>query len=370
MKFPLVSALALFTVLGLSQQAKALNVEACAKNPMTSKPQVINLLQPIDQKFLNCVPGLSSIANEWKSRANRITSATNKFKIGNNGNSKIEKLEYNLAGNYISLGCSAKAAHTWKIKECAIPEMGQTGCDKWVRTPWGKECVQPTFGQTGCKKWLEQPISVSATCTYNYTFNISTGESKPVFSCGRGALGEYKLDASAVTAILRGEMPKMSELLTSVDFTPPLFKDESRDAYHDVRNNMIARHQGSHVYFSSESFVNWASAKNQGANIILTAISGGGYGAEFARQLEQRLRSEINFMGTFASQTAIQLGSEQLASMITGKGSMKLNGFDVSVKVVNTPEVTQKCIIKPRRECMPAIELPRLGFAVIATPAR
>jgi hypothetical protein len=370
MKFTLISALTLFTVLGLSQQAKALNVEACAKNPMTSKPQVINLLQPIDQKLLNCVPGLSSIANTWKSKANKIASATSKFKIGNNGKSKIEKLEYNLTGNYVSLVASARAAHTWKIKECAVPRIVQA-CGKWVRTPWGsKECVAPYPKQEGCNKWIDEPISASATCSYNYTFNISTGESKPVFSCGRGLLGEYKLDASAVTAILRGEMPTMGQLLTSVDFTPPLFKDESRDAYHDVRNNMIARHQGSHVYFSSESFVTWASAKNQAAGVIATAISGGGYGAEFARQLEQKLHSEINFMGTFASQTAIQLGSEQLASMITDKGSMKLNGFDVSVKVVNTPEVTQKCIIKPRRECMPAIELPRLGFAVIATPAR
>lgn len=382
MKFTLISALTLFTVLGLSQQAKAVNVEACAKNPMTSKPQVINLLQPIDQKLLNCVPGLSSIANTWKSKANKIASATSKFKIGNNGKSRIEKLEYNLAGNYISLVASARAAHTWKVP--AVREKVPVDKWRWIE----KEVCSPRNPFNGRRKCLtvkekvlyvemewrtitpETSASASATCDYSYTFNISTGESKPIFNCGKGALGSVKLDASAVTAILRGEMPTMGQLLTSVDLTPPLFKDESRDAYHDVRNNMIARHQGSYVYFSSESFVNWASAKNQGVNVILSAVTAGSYGPEFARQVQEQLRSELTNMGTFASQTAIQLGSEQLASMITGKGSMKLNGFDVSVKVVNTPEVTQKCIIKPRRECMPAIELPRLGFAVIATPAR
>jgi hypothetical protein len=353
MRAQLLSALSVLTVLGLSQPAKALNIEACAKNPMTARPQVINLLQPIDQKLLNCVPGLSSIAGGWRNRASKITASVGKLKIGNNGKSSIEKLEYNLAGNYIDLRVSARAAHTWKIKECLIPRI--------VFNKWGIP------RQEGCNKWVEQPISASATCSYNYTFNISTGESKPVFKCGRGALGEYTLDASAVTDVLRGEMPTMGKLLTSVSVVPPLFKDESRDEYHSVRNNMISRHQGSTVYFSSESFVNWASAKNQGANIILSVLSGGSYGAEFARQVGQRLQSELTYMGTFASQTAIQLSVEQILSMMTGKGTMRLNGFDVSVKIVNTPEITQKCIIKPRRECAPAIELPRLGFAIIAT---
>ena len=376
MKFSPNYLLAIFTVLGavlgMSQQAEALNVDACAKNPMTRKPQVINLLQPIDQKLLNCVPELSSIANRWKSQANKITSTTNKFKIGNNGKSKIEKLEYNLTGNYISFVVSAKAAHTWKIKECAVPRI-VTACRQWVTTPWGsRECAVPYPTTDGCNRWVEQPISASATCSYNYTFKISTGESKPVFSCGRGALGEYKLDASAVTAILRGEMPSMGQLLTSVDITPPLFKDESRDTYNDVRNSMISRHSGSgsYVYFSSESFVNWASAKTKGVDLIASVISGGSYGAELTRQVQEKLRSELTYMGTFATQTAIQLGVEQLASMVIDKKNMNLNGYRLSVKLVNAPEITQKCIVKPQRKCSPAIELPRLGFAIIATPAR
>jgi hypothetical protein len=216
----------------------------------------------------------------------------------------------------------------------------------------------------------ETSASASTTCTYNYTFNISTGESKPVLSCGRGALGEYKIDASAVTAILRGEMPTMGSLLNSISITPPLFSDNTRDEYQNVRNDMISKHQGSVVYFSSESFVNWASAENQGANIIVSALTVGSYGAELIRQIEQRLRTELTYMGTFAAQSSIQLGSEQIVSMMTGKGTMRLQGFDISVKVVNTPKIIQKCMVQPRRECIPEIKSPRLGFAIIATPRK
>lgn len=439
MKFLLISAMTTVALLGLSEQAKALNVEACARNPLTDKPQVINLLQPIDQKLLDCVPELSSIADNWRAQASKITSATNQFQIGNNGTSNIETLEYHLTGNYISLVASARAAHTWTIpavktdvpvpkfrttrqctvpnmvptyktvKECAVPRMVNY-CVEWGELcAFGrciKECIVPGVKQDGCLQWLDkkvvsgtrqegckkwtevkvpdgvtietriispaQSISASATCTYNYTLNLSTGESKPVFSCGQGTLGEYKLDASAVTAILNGEMPTMGKLLTSVDFTPPLFQDESRDEYQNVRNSIIARHQGqgSIVYFSSQSFVNWASAKTQGANIILTAISGGGYGAEFARQVKQQLQTELTFMSSFAAQTATEFGIEQFMQMLTGGETIKLNGYDISVKAVNTPEVIQKCIVQPRRECSPEIESPRLGFAVIATPVR
>jgi len=68
------------------------------------------------------------------------------------------------------------------------------------------------------------------------------------------------------------------------------------------------------------------------------------------------------------SQTAIQLSTEQIVSMMTNNKTIKLNGFNISVKVVNTPKINQKCMIQPRRECLPEIQSPRLGFAIIATP--
>ena len=390
MKSSLISAVTVLAVLGLSQQAKAFNVEACARNPVTL-PQTINLLQPIDQQLLNCIPGLDSIANKWKAQGDKITSSTDKFKMGNNGSSRIEKLEYNLTGKYISLVASVKAAHTWKVP----PVITKVPVDKWrwVDVPypdvrWNKKCKlgvcvkTPEYFTNYRKEKVpyvevelrtitpETSASASATCAYDYTFNISTGESKPIFNCGRGALGEYKLDASAVTAILRGEMPTLGSLLQSISITPPLFKDETRDEYQSVRNDVISTHRESIVYFSSESFVNWASAENQGLNIIASALTGGSYSAELVRQIEQRLQTELAFMGVFTSQTATRLSTEQIVSMMTGKGTMKLKGFDVSVKVLNTPKIIQKCMVQPRRDCLPEVKSPRLGFAIIATPVK
>lgn len=383
-----ITGLTSLAVLGFSQQAKAFNLEACAKNPMTTKPQTVDLLKPIDQKLLNCVPDLSSIANKWKSQANKITSAMSHLKIGNNGSSRIEKLEYNLTGNYISLVASAKAAHTWRIP--AVVRDVPVDKWRWVDVPYPDVRMERKCNWLGCANvpvpftnhrrervpyvemeprviTPETSASASATCTYNYTFKISTGESTPVFSCGKGALGSYKLDASAVTAVLRGEMPTMGSLLNSVSLIPPLFRDNTRDEYQNVRNDMISRHQDSIVYFSSESFVNWASAENQVANGVVSVVTGGSYSAEIIRQIEQRLRTELTFMGTFASQTAIQLGTEQIVSMMANKGNMQLNGFDISVKVVNTPKISQMCMVQPRQDCLPEIKLPRLGFAIIAT---
>ena len=94
MKSSFFIALTMGTVLAVPMQAKALNVEACAANPMTSRPQVINLLRPLDSSLLHCIPELSSIAGRWNSQARRITAAVNRFKIGNNGKATVERLEF------------------------------------------------------------------------------------------------------------------------------------------------------------------------------------------------------------------------------------------------------------------------------------
>ncbi len=414
------------TTLAMPQEVRAFDVEACYKNPMTT-PQSIDLLQPIDPKLLACVPELSSIASKWKSEAETIKSATSKLEIGNNGSSNIEKLEYNLTGNYISFVVAVKAAHSWRVpeirekvpvpkfrtnrecsvprmvttystvKECLVPKMEvpcakkafgkcvipgiprQTGCSKWV-----EKQVPSGTKQDGCNNWVDvrkpdgvemqwktitpaTAASVSTTCKYDYTFNISTTESKPVFSCGRGALGEYKLDASAITSMLKGEMPTMASLLQSVSITPPLFRDNTRDEYNNVRNDIISRHPGSVVYFSSESFVNWASVKTQGTNIIIGALTAGSYSPELVRQLEEKMQSEVVNMTTFTSQIGQQLVPTQIVSILTGNGSLNLKGFDISVKAVKTPKIIQTCMVQPTQRCLPEIEEPRLGFAIIAT---
>jgi hypothetical protein len=395
MKLQLIYALSILTVLGLSQQAKAYDIEACAKDPMTIKPETINLLKPIDQKMVNCIPKLDSIASEWQSKANSILSAINLVKMGNQGENDIEKIEYNLTGNTVYLIAKVRAKHTWKVTIPAVKTKVPVDKWRWVDVPYpdvryDKKCVGHGRFKV-CSKvpvpftnhrrekvpYTEMEIrtitpekvvseSASATCKYDYTFNLSTLEQKPVFNCGQGSLGNYKLDASAITQILNGHMPSLGSLLTSVNLTPPLFKDANRDTYDEVKNKIVTDHPGSTVYFSSQSFVNWASAENQGANVILSIISGGGYGAEMTRQIAEKLRTEVTFMTVFASQTAINLGVEEIISMMTGNSTQNLGGYNVSVKVVNTPSVIQKCIVNGG-DCTPEINSPRLGFAIIAT---
>ena len=80
----------------------------------------------------------------------------------------------------------------------------------------------------------------------------------------------------------------------------------------------------------------------------------------------QKGRREFTFMSAFASQTAINLGVDQIISMMTGNSALNLGGYNVSVKVVNTPNVIQKCVVNG--DCLPEIKSPRLGFAIIAKP--
>ncbi len=396
-KYSFLLVLNAFFVASLPQQAKGYNIEACAIAPLISIPEQIDLLQPIDKKMIDCIPSLDSIASQWKSTADSIISAIDRVKIGNDGENNIEKLQYDVRGKTISLVLKVRAKHTWKVtipkveekvpipifkttRECLLPIMGQTGCRKKI---FG-ECLIPTFGQTGCGKWVNTQIpdgfrmewrvitpektikeSASTTCKYEYTYNLSTSEQNPVFNCGRGSLGNYKLDASAITDILSGQVPTFGKLFTTISFTPPLFKDASRDEYESVKNTIISSHPDSIVYFSSRSFVNWASAKNQVLNGIVSVVSGGSFAPELIRQIEEKLRGEVTFMGGFTSQTGINLVEDQISSLMTGKGSIKLQGYRVSVEVVNTPEIFKKCIVGG--DCLPEIKSPRLGFAIIAT---
>jgi hypothetical protein len=387
--------LTIFAILGVSQQAKAYNLEACANDPMTNI-ETINLLQPIDQKMINCIPNINSISSQWITKANEIQSAISRIRIGNQSENDIEKLEYNTAGNTIYLVVKIRVKHTWKKTIPAV--IANVPITKFhlinVSFPdvrLEKKCV----GSGILKTCANVPISFinhrtenvpyvemqsrtitparvvsateSATCKYDYTLNLSTGEQNPIVNCGQGSLGNVSINLSAITSILSGQMPTVGDLLKTVDLTPPLFRDASRDTYNDVKNGIIASHSDSIVYFSSKYFVNWASVETQGPNVITSVLTGGSYSAELIQQIEQILQTELLFMGNFASQTAIQLTPKQIVFMMKNKTTMRIKGFNVSVKVVNTPKITQKCMIRPRNDCLPKIKEPRLGFAIVAT---
>ena len=377
MKISLLCALTIFSVLGISHQAKAYNLEACEKNQVANKPQTINLLQPIDQKIVDCIR-LDSIASQWQSQARSIVSKVNQFTIGNQGNTSLEKLEYNVVGNTIYLVAKVQPKHTWSVTIPATKTHVPV-----TRYRDGKNCTGSGFFKTCLPIKVPEIVmelrtitpertvskTASVTCNYEYTFNLSTKEQKPVFNCGQGWTGNIKLDASAITSILNGEIPNLATLISSVDMTPPLFKDVTSDEYTTTRDNIISQNPNSVVYFASESFVNWASVKTQAANVILTALSGGGYSAEFLRQLEEKLRSEITYMADFAAKTTINLGTEQIVSMIKEGKILNLDRYTVSVKVIDTPLVQKKCVVNGS-ECTPPIRLSRLGFAIIATRSK
>jgi len=395
MRLSLLSGIICFNILGICQQAKAYNLQACIENPMTSTPEVINLLQPIDQRMINCIPQLDSIVSQWRLKANRIQSLIGQVKIGNQGSTGIEKLEYNTVGNTINLVARIQARHRWDVDVPAVRVRRPVPRYRWVEIPytdfrWERRCnflgcanVPVYFTNYRRERVPTTPEMVwqivtparrvshtaSTTCTYNYSLNLSTMEGRPVFNCGQGSLGNYRLDASAITSILNGEMPSLSNLVTSISLTPPLFRDANYDTYDATRNQIISSHPSSIVYFSSASFVRWASVENHSINVILSILSGGSYGAEFMRQVEERVRVELIGIGSTLSQAAISLGSEQIISMMREGSSENINGYSISVKVINTPEIKQKCVVSTG-DCTPAIESPRLGFAIIATPIR
>jgi hypothetical protein len=393
-------------IIVLPEEGHAFDLAACSQSPLTQVPEPINLLAPIDSKLINCVPGVAQIQSRWLGSVRQIQNAMGNFAIGNKGKAKIEKLEYYPSSKLISLQVSANAAHRWtRVKECLVPRMETTYstvkecasprivqvCGKWVtiKNPFtgktvSKECIAPYPAQegcnrwvearvpsgtrqVGCNKWLDEPVEASAKCSYYYRHNISTRETRPQFGCNIGVLGEYKIDASAVTALLNGEVPSLGSLLNSVSITPPLFKDANYDSYTDIRSKTASRFSSSDVYFSSESFVNWASAENQGVNIILAALTGGGYSAEFTRQLYHRLQAELLFMAPFLARVGVSISADELLSLLKSDGSTTINNYRIAVRSINVPMEYQKCMIWPVNECVPSLRSPRLGFYIVAS---
>lgn len=76
------------------------------------------------------------------------------IKVSFNGSNSVN---FSIAGMEFEIGrATYNREECARIKECAVPRMGQTGCRKWISTFWGsRECIAPTFGQVGCDKWVE-----------------------------------------------------------------------------------------------------------------------------------------------------------------------------------------------------------------------
>ena len=153
--------------------------------------------------MIDCIPNLDLIASQWQSKANSIRSSINKVNIGNQGNTGIEKLEYNVAGGIISLVAIVQAKHTWNVTIPEVREKVPVDKYRWVDVPypdvrWEEKCIGKGRFSV-CKKvpvpftnhrkekvpYVEMEMrtitpqrtvsqTASATCKYDYTLNLST----------------------------------------------------------------------------------------------------------------------------------------------------------------------------------------------------
>jgi|GEM_PF-4211031 len=126
-------------------------------------------------------------------------------KIGNQGENDIEKLEYNVTGNIVSLIAKVRAKHTWKETIPAVRTKVPVDKWRWVDVPYPDVRWEKTCGGRFCPKrpvpftnhrrekvpYTEMEIrtitpektvstTASATCKYDYTFTNGTPEKYPL----------------------------------------------------------------------------------------------------------------------------------------------------------------------------------------------
>ncbi|GAA6619654.1 hypothetical protein [Scytonema sp. NUACC26] len=210
-----------------------------------------------------------------------------------------------------------------------------------------------------------QPPPLSATCNFTYIYNLSTNESTPTLSCGQGGLGNLTINASAIARVLNGEIPSLGSVLLAVNTTPPGVTEKLDDTYDQIRSQQSGAETGSQTftYFSSRSFVEWASTKNLAANIVLSAVTGGALSSQLMLELEEKLRSEFVFFSQFAVQTGAEIGLEKFLELATTR-SLSIPGFSsVEFNVVNVPVNRIMCVAGTDK-CSPPIPEPRIGFAI------
>lgn len=210
-----------------------------------------------------------------------------------------------------------------------------------------------------------QPPSISATCNYTYIYNLTTSESTPTISCGQGGLGNLAINASAIARVLNGEVPSLGSIVAAVNMVPPGVTDKSDDTYDQIRSQQSGAEPGSQTstYFSSRSFVEWASTKNLATNLILSGITGGALSSQLMLELEEKIKSEFIFFSQFATQVGAEIALEQFLELAK-TGSLSIPSLSsVEFKVVNVPVNRIMCVAGTDK-CNPPIPEPRIGFAI------
>jgi hypothetical protein len=349
-------------IISLSPSAHAMDESQLKACTQMSFPNEIDLLKPIPHQWVDCLPSLSSVAERASGIASRMNSVLNRLPdIGNEGNGEVERVVYNIPLQQFEVSGKIRAR---QVTDAKVPDVRRER--KCVSKPWplhGGWCHNVVVN-VGTK--VERIITYSATCNYTYTQNVVNGRIGGKTGCGEGLVG-VKIRFDALASLLQGQLPSLSEVIRTVDFRVPGYKDASHDTYETIISKITADNPGARIYFSQPSFVQWASAEELGLSLLLEVVSLGSATPLLIEKIEGQLRTEgtVNFI-SWAASNAIQMGSEQFINLFKDPNSVKLPNFRPRLKLINMPMVWKKCLSSG--PCTVAVKTPRLGFAIIFEP--
>lgn len=394
---------------GMKAQAQELSEEqviACANLQM---PQSIDLMNPVDQNMLNCLPNLSTVVDKSKEMISVVKDGVGRLEIGNGGSSELNAVAYNIAMNEIELKGTVVAKHTAKVPDPSRPKMRWIEkkikekvsglVDKKVKeqVPTGKVKFKKVCRLGACvnvpdgfeMRWIEKTIkvpgmvwvekklkeqvptgefemmdqAVSATCKYTYSFNVMSARSGGGMDCGQsGDLG-IKFNFAAIADILNGQMPTFANILKVVDFKTPVIEDKSNDTYDEVLAKLVTDHPTSKVYLASKPFVQWASLETLGAQVITNIVTLGAGSSMTTQEIQGQLRSEFQTFLPWLSSVGASIGIEEFLKLFADPTGLDLPNVRITAKMMSVPVMWQKCV--PGGACTPKVEKPRVGFAIL-----
>jgi len=353
-------------------------LEACSTLTI---PEPVDLLNPTDPKLTRCLPGLDSVFSRSHSLSENIQRGVGKLDIGNQGSNSLDSLTYSVARTEIEVRGTVRAKQITTIKVPVFATKSYTVNVPWVHVEMKRHCTSKPWGGAWC---VNEPVKVngvqaevktekvqvgtredketlySATCSYVYTLNTTSGRSDGGLNCGQGRVGVL-LNFGAIASVMQGEVPSLSELINTFDPKVPAIKDISEDTYESTVSSIREQNSDARIYFSHQPFVETASVENLGAEAILSVVTAGAATPLVMQQLEDALRGEFTTFTSWAVQNGVEMSFEQFNNLVSGQ-PVDLSGLHVGIKLLNIPVNQRKCILS---RCTPALPKPRLGFAIL-----
>ncbi len=346
------------TILSISRPAIAMDESQLKACSQVQLPSEIDLMQPIPSRWTDCLPTLNPVAKISNGVAGRMKAALNRLpNIGNEGGNEVVQVIYNISLQQFKVKGQVRARQVTDIR---VPDIRRER--RCISKPWplkGAWCENVPV-KIGTK--VERITTYSATCSYTYTQNVGNGRMGGSLGCGEGAIG-VKIRFDSIAALLQGQLPSLSELISTVDFRTPIIKDASRDTYEAEVSKIMADNPDARIYFSSQPFVQWASAEELGLSLLLQVVSVGTATPILVEKIEGQLRTEgINFI-SWAATNAVQMNQEQFIDLFSNSSNVDIPNFRPRIKFMNIPIAWNKCLSSG--PCTGEIKKPRLGFAII-----